>query len=398
MDMDGVTLFDMTEIHPSIKGYSGVVSDGHYLYFIPLNNGDFFGTVARYSLNETFSDAKSWHTFDTTRVDKSSQGFVDGIFDGRYLYLIPFCNDKHHGQVTRYDTSKAFDDIASWQVFDSSQLHPNSKGFVSGCYDGRYLYLSPYQLDHATHHGQVTRYDTHAEFCELTAWQVYDTAQTHIDSRGFHSAVSDEQYVYFVPYLRDAGVHNGILLCYEKSKAFDDTNAWQYFDMTQLGEECQGYIGAVYHKGMIYFAPYRNNEQRHGNVLRFNTNKNLHDLSAWTVFNCEKVDIGSRGFFGAICDDEYLYLLPHCRGLNNYHGQLTRYKLTQNFEAPESWSICELENASSNCKGFIGGLIQKKKLYLAPFEIDAGCHSGVVACIQLDKDDIWQQPATEVID
>jgi hypothetical protein len=396
--MHGVTLFDMTKLQPSIKGYSGVVSDGQYFYFIPLNNGGFFGTVARYDASQVFDNSSSWHTFDTTQVDESSRGFVDGLFDGRFLYLVPFCNDKHHGQVTRYDTRKPFEHIDSWSIFDSTRLDPNSRGFVSGCFDGRYIYLSPYQLDHSTQHGQVTRYDTRGEFSNTKAWQVFDTAKIHKDSRGFHSAVSDEKYVYFIPYLRDGGEHSSILICYDRSLPFEHPGAWQHFDMTALGEKCQGYIGAVYHDGMLYFAPYRNNEQRHGNVLRFNTKLKLHDLTAWTVFDCAQIDAGSRGFFGAICDEQHLYLLPHCRGPENYHGLLARYKLTAPFDSVDSWSVCDLEQADPTCRGFIGGVIHQRQLYLSPFEIDAGCHSGLVARLDLEQEQVWSQPTLALID
>ncbi|WP_281560627.1 hypothetical protein [Thalassomonas sp. RHCl1] len=396
--MDGVTLFDMTHLQPGIKGYSGVVSDGRYFYFIPLNNGDFFGTVARFDIAKPFDETASWDTFDSTQLDGGSRGFIDGLFDGRYLYLIPFCNDKHHGQITRYDTQKPFDEQDSWRVFDSTAIHPNSRGFVSGCFDGRYIYLSPYQLDHSTHHGQVTRYDTQGGFSDPGSWQVFDTAQVHADSRGFHSAVSDGKYVYFIPYLRDGGEHSSMLLCYDLSQGFEHPGAWQAFDMAALGEQCRGYIGAVYHKGMLYFAPYRNNEQRHGNVLRFNTDMKVQDLAAWTVFDCARVEPGSRGFFGALCDQDYLYLLPHCRALGQYHGQLARYRLSGAFDDPDSWSVCDLALADPACRGFIGGVIHQQHLYLAPFETDTGCHSGLAARLDLNLEQVWQQPALEAVD
>src|SRR4051812_11456285 len=135
--MDGITLFDMSRADPAWRGFSGAVSDGQFIYYAPLNNGGFFGQVVRYDPQRAFDDPTAWSGFDTTRIDAGSRGFVDAVFDGRYLYLVPFCRGEHHGQVTRYDTRAAFDDPASWSAFDTMTVHPDSRGFVSGCFDGR---------------------------------------------------------------------------------------------------------------------------------------------------------------------------------------------------------------------------------------------------------------------
>ncbi|MBF0468712.1 MAG: hypothetical protein HQK61_07485 [Desulfamplus sp.] len=149
----GIEIFDTTLANPDSRGFSGIASDGRYLYFAPLNNGT-MGQVARYDTTLPFDDSKGWSFFDTAKVHPASRGFVDALFDGRYIYLIPFFQYvnqvRHHGQVTRYDTTLNFNDPESWSFFDTTILHPNSRGFVSGCFDGNHIYLSPYQLDFAT--------------------------------------------------------------------------------------------------------------------------------------------------------------------------------------------------------------------------------------------------------
>jgi len=387
--MDGIELFDVSRVHPANRGFSGAVFDGRFIYLVPLNNGDFFGQVLRFDPSGAFDDPASWDNFDSTQVSADSRGFIDGLFDGRYLYLIPFCNSEHHGQVTRYDTHLPFSDAASWTVFDTTKVHQNSRGFVSGCFDGRYIYLSPYQLNHSTQHGQVTRFDTQARFDDVSAWQVFDTASVHPDSRGFHSAVSEGDYIYFIPYLRGEGKHSGLLLRFDRRMPFDSPSAWQYFDLTQLDPGCQGYVGGVCHDGMLYLAPYIEDLNRHGRVVRFNTRAEFDDPTSWSVFDCAQVDQGSRGFFGALCDGRYLYLLPHCRGVGHYHGQLTRHDLTKEFDDPASWSICDVGRVDAAARGFIGGVLHAGYLYLVPYEIDASCHSGLAARVKLDKEDIW---------
>lgn len=387
--MGAIELFDVGAADPALRGFSGAVTDGRYIYLAPLNNGSFFGQVARYDPALPFDDPAAWDSFDSALVDGSSRGFVDGIFDGRYLYLIPFCNGVHHGQVTRYDTRLPFGEAASWTVFDTMALHPHSRGFVSGCFDGRYLYLAPYQLDHVTHHGQVTRYDTEAGFTDPAAWQVFDTAAVDPDSRGFHSALSAGDYVYFVPYFRGGGQYSGMLARYDRRLPFDSASAWTCVDLTAFDAGSKGFIGAVCHDHMLYLAPYMDGGDRHGRVARYDTRLPVNDAASWKVFDCARVDQGSRGFFGALCDGRHLYLVPHCRGVGQYHGQLTRCDLAAGFDDPSSWSFCDIGAIDPNGRGFIGGALLGGYLYLAPFETDAGRHSGLAVRLKLDDESLW---------
>ncbi|MCX7180151.1 MAG: hypothetical protein NTX56_15760 [Proteobacteria bacterium] len=389
--MDGVELFDVAGRFPGGRGFSGAACDGRYVYLAPLNNGQLHGQVARFDTTLAFDDPAAWASFDSATVHADSRGFVDAIYDGRYLYLVPYFNGCHHGQVTRYDTRQPFAAAGSWQVFDSATLHPGSRGFVSGCFDGRHVYLAPYQLDHTTTNGQVTRFDTQGDFLDPAAWQVFDTSGVHPDSRGFHSAVPAGDYVYFVPYLRQGNEYSGLLARYDRRLPFDDPVAWRHFDLTTLAPGCKGYVGGMCHDGMLYLSPYVDGTDRHGRAVRYDTRRELDDAKAWTWFDCARVDAGSRGFFGAIHAGRHLYFIPHCRGVGQYHGQITRCDLTKPFDDPASWSFCDLAEAHPDCRGFIGGVVHGGHLYLPPFETDAGRHSGLAARIDVDQEGIWRQ-------
>ncbi len=383
--MNGIELFNLTQAHADARGFSGAVCDGRYIYLAPLNNGNFHGRVARYDVSLAFDDVAAWSTFDSASLNGNSRGFVDAIFDGRYLYLVPYFQGSHHGQVTRYDTQAPFDAAASWQFFDTSSLQANCRGFVSGCFDGRYVYLSPYQLDFSTTHGQVVRYDTQADFLDAAAWQYFDTAQVDPNSKGFHSAVCEGDYIYFVPYLRTPSEYSGLLARYDRRLPFDDVSAWRHYDLTQLAPGCKGYVGGMCHDGMLYLSPYVDGTDRHGRALRFDTRRELDDVSAWTLFDCAQLDAGSRGFFGAIYAEGFLYLVPHCRGVHQYHGQITRCDLSRPFDDRASWSYCDLTQAHADCRGFIGGVVHDGYLYLPPFETDAGQHSGLAVKMALTQ-------------
>jgi hypothetical protein len=387
---EGVEFFDVQALHAGCRGFSGVVGNGRHLYFAPLNNGAFHGRVARHDTALAFADPAAWSMFDCAQLDPAARGFVDALSDGRFIYLVPFCNGDHHGRVTRYDSTGNFADPASWRVVDLQRLHPAARGFVSGCCAGRYVYFAPYQLDHATTHGLIARFDTRGDFTDPASWQFFDATQVHPDCRGFHSAIWDgADQVYFVPYLRQGKDYNGRLLRHVTTGAFADPAAWQSYDLTAIDPHCRGYVGGCCHQGMLYLAPYFDGADRHGRVLRFASSAALDTPSAWTLFDCATLDPGSRGFFGAVADTEHLYLIPHCRGVDQYHGQLTRHTFAGDFAAASSWSFHDLARDHPDARGFIGAALQGDALYLAPFETAAGRHSGLVARLRLGAENLW---------
>jgi len=385
----GVDLMDISSVHIDAKGFSGMAFDGRFIYYAPLNNGDFFGQVCRYDTQLEFTDDDAWKLFDCAELNTSCRGFTDAIYDGRYVTLIPFCNGEHHGHVTRYDTQKPFHENSSWEYFDITQLNERCRGFVSGCFDGRYLVLSPYQLDFQTHHGCIARFDTQRSLDDQKAWQWFDAAVLDEDCRGFHSAIATDHYVYLVPYCRADKNYNGLLVRYKKSASFSDPNAWQSVELSHFDPMCRGFIGGAYRQGKIYLAPYFDGEVRHGRVMQFDESMALEDPHAWEIFDSTEVNCNSRGFFGAICDEHYLYLLPHCRGVNEYHGQITRYRFSAAFTDKNAWSVCDLTQANELCKGFIGGVIHQGDLFLAPFETQQGCPSGLAAKVTLNQPSLW---------
>jgi hypothetical protein len=61
--------------------------------------------TARYDTQAAFATAGSWQTFDTTTLNAAAVGFIDAIFDGQYVYLVPRSNGPYHGIFTRFDAT-----------------------------------------------------------------------------------------------------------------------------------------------------------------------------------------------------------------------------------------------------------------------------------------------------
>jgi hypothetical protein len=144
------------------KGYGGGVFDGRYVYFVPSYDGSsHHGRVLRYDTESTFSNSNSWSSFDAGSVGGlNTKGYQSGVFDGRYVYFVPN-NDgsSRHGRVLRYDTESTFSNSNSWSSFDAGSVGSNTKGYQGGVFDGRYVYFVPYH-DDSSFHGKVLRYDT----------------------------------------------------------------------------------------------------------------------------------------------------------------------------------------------------------------------------------------------
>ena len=121
-------------------------------------NGHIKEIIAKWQQKgNTFSVSASYSFFNTASLNANSKGFYGAVFDGRYIYFVPYFNTAYSGQVTRYDTTGSFTQSSSWSFFDTASLNANSKGFYGAVFDGRYIYFVPY--NNGNIHGQVTRFD-----------------------------------------------------------------------------------------------------------------------------------------------------------------------------------------------------------------------------------------------
>ena len=71
------------------------------------------------------------------------------------MYLVPYYCSVYLGQITRYDTTLPFTSASSYSVFDITTLNANCKGLFYGVYDGKFVYLIPY--NNGSVFGQITR-------------------------------------------------------------------------------------------------------------------------------------------------------------------------------------------------------------------------------------------------
>jgi hypothetical protein len=372
-------------------GYSGAVFDGRYVYFVPYYDGEYHGEVLRYDTTEDFTDLGSWAAYEpgANGVGSDPDGYVGGVFDGRYVYFAPAENDTApHGEVLRYDTELPFGQSSSWSAFDAT-VAPGvlaKGGYRGAIFDGQYVYFVPY-YDGTNYHSEVLRYDTGLDFQNSASWATF----APLPDGGYWGGTFDGRYVYFAPYYNGTAGCHGEVLRYDTTApaSFTDPAAWESFDvvLNGVGATPAGYRGAAYDGQYVYFAPYYNGTEHHGEILRFDTGLTFASADSWKVFDARSMNVGHRavGFTNAIFDGRYVYFVPYRDNSlvdREIHGEVLRYDTTGEdllFNDSSLWTPVE-ENEfclGTERGGYLGGVFDGRYVYFSPYEHQYRRLSGV---------------------
>jgi hypothetical protein len=251
--------FNLTQASGSadltVPGFQGAAFDQRYVYFAPGYIGQLTGDtvasghVSRYDTQADFTKAESWSSFDLVGLDENAAGFSGVVFDGTYLYFVP--HKTANPRAIRFDTRASFDMASSWSVFDLSTVSEFAGGFTGGVFDGRYVYFMPANASEFTHRDSVvTRYDTQAEFTAATAWSSFDTEGISGNNAWtFTGGAFDGRYLYLVP-------SNGSpFLRYDTEAGFDAAGSWESLFLNRVSVNASRYSGASFDGRYIYLSP-----------------------------------------------------------------------------------------------------------------------------------------------
>ncbi len=359
------------------KGFVGAVFDGHYVYFVPYNNGpDNSGTVVRFDTTGNLTTSGSWSAYDAGNTSGlSTKGFSGGVFDGRYIYFTPQVNGgSFSGTVVRFDTTGNFTTSGSWSAYDAGNTSGlSTKGFIGAVFDGRYIYFVPHN-NGTSSDGIVLRFDTTGNFTTSGSWSAYDAGSTSgLNSTGFYGGVFDGRYVYLVP------ANSGTVLRFDTTGNFTTSGSWSAYDAGNTsGLNTTGYNGAVFDGRYIYFVPNFNVSGYTGTVLRFDTTGNFTTSGSWSAYDAGSTDgLNTKGFFGAVFDGRYVYFVPDANS-SGFIGTVLRFNTTGNFTSASSWSAFDASSTSGlNSTGYAGAVMDGRYIYFAPLNNSAGA-SGIV--------------------
>lgn len=262
---------DLTKlVHSDAQGFGTAFMDeaNQWLYFPAFrkNAGSGLTTntlMVRFNLTKDLSDASAYEYFDVASLKLPYTGWVHGGFVNGFAYFSPTLQlprSTQHGIFLRYDASKPFGDPSAWSSFDLvKNVHAQAKGFQSAEVKAPFIYLIPYGVG-ASH---FVRYDTRAPFANHNSYEVFDTTTLYPNAKGFTASVIRDDLFISTPWRdlsrsrRDQSM--GIAAAFDTRKRLTDANAWSFIDLTTVDPNAKGYQGGwTDQQGFVYFVPTAN--------------------------------------------------------------------------------------------------------------------------------------------
>jgi hypothetical protein len=353
------TTFDLTPIDARLGGMRGAVFDGAYLYAVPYyyDSANGTGVTARYDVSMPFDAPASWTAFDATMVSARTKAFWGGAYDGRYVYYVSSNQYGQGGITARFDPHGTFTDKSAWATFDMTLLPGNPLLFRGAVFDGQYLYFIP-ESD-PRNAAYVARYDTHLPLANLSSWLTFDASTIDPNFNELSGGAYDGRYVYFAP------ERLGIAGRYDTQAAFQSPTAWNTFDVAMILSGAVAFQGAAFDGRYVYFIP-TDGSPNETVVVRYDTRTPFGAKASWSTFDVKAFGPKAGGFRGAVFDGRFVYLVPYGNATQLHVGLVVRYDTTSPFGNSSSWSTFDLEPLRALATGFAGGAYDGRYVYLIP--------------------------------
>ena len=369
--------FNLVTVNSTLKGFSGGVSDGRYVYFTPYYNGvDYSGNTVRYDTTKSFTDPASWEYFNVTRINPALKSFYGAAASGSYIYYIPSYNwAGYHGKSVRYDTTKPFTDVASWEYFDIQTVDASLEGFIAAVPSGNSVYYIPYYNDLGSS-GSTARYDTTKPYTNAGSWEFFDTTTVDINLAGFYGGAAVGNYVYYCPSYNDNLGYSGVAARYDTTKPFTDVASWEHYDVAQVDPSLVGFGGMVSSGTYVYYIPWGYSDPviYSGNTTRYDTTKSFTDAGSWEYIDIGQINETLVGFYGGAVLGNHVYYSPQTNKIA-YSGTSARYDTTKSFTSTGSWEYYNMTPMNPLMKGFWNAVSSGDAVYFVPF---GGTYNGVV--------------------
>ena len=330
-----------------------------------------------------------WDVFDAGNINGlNTKGYFGAAFDGRYVYYAPCRTNDFHGNVLRYDTKKDFDNSASWEAYNASKTDGNNcVGYSSAIYANGYVYFVPF-ASKSQRHAKILRFNTKYDFKDKRAWSSYDASEVlKLKNSGYVGAEFDGRYIFFAPFGYKPYAH-GKILRYDTTKDFNNRNSYDVYDASETDElMTKGFYGTVYDQRYIYFVPFNDGKVFHARVLRYDTKQSFNSQKSWEAFDAGSLSgIQTGGYKGGVFDGRYVYFVPF-RDSNGVHGKVLRYDTKEDFKSRNSWQIYDASKTSGeNAIGYVGAVYVNKKVYFVPYSQENNVFHSVFLCYDTTKD------------
>lgn len=365
LNQNSFAFFNTASVNSNSNTLWGGAFDGNYIYYAP-NGGGALGQITRFDVRAPFNSSSSYSFFNMAAINPSAKGYSGAVFDGRYVYFIPYENGVSSGLAARYDTTVPFDAISSYTFFDLTTVTANAKGFWGGLYHQGYVYFCPNSTTlGSVFSGLAVRYNVTQAFNNAASYQTFDLGSINPNMKGFTGMVSDGTKIYFIPFKNNSGYH-GNFTVYDTSGSFTSSGSYQSVDLASVNAGAIGFVGATFDGSYIYLVPNTNNSGPSGLVTRYKIDSNFSSGSSYETFDLTTINSGAKGFFGGAFDGRYVYYVPNNNGVPD--GLIVQYDITANFSSANpgylTYATATLNAASV---GFTGSITDGKYLYLVPF-------------------------------
>jgi len=244
-------------------------------------------------------------------------------------------------------------------------------GYSTSLYIGRLDEVRIY--DRALSEEEVQQlYSFHGGFTNVSSWAAYDAGSNGVgnDPDGYYGAVFDGRFVYFAPFDNGTDRH-GEVLRYDTIGDFASGSSWAAFDPGDhgVGIDSDGYISAVFDGRYVYFVPHHNGIDYFGEVLRYDTHGSFVAAVSWQSYDpgANGVGVDADGYAGGVYDGRYVYFAPSYNG-TEHHGEVLRYDTLAAFSEPSSWTTFDpgATGVGQDPDGYNGAAFDGQYVYFAP--------------------------------
>jgi len=194
----GVTILNLQSIDADLAGFHGGFTDGHYGYFVPLqNNTAAFGKFVRVDLSNFTTGGVT--VLNLAAFDPDLVYFTSGFTDGKYAYLVS--RNYAHNKIARVDLANFT--TGGVTVLNLTAVDPTFGASGGAFTDGNFGYFTTLDSAPSVYSGKIAR----VNLSNFTAdgVTILDLATVDAGLKGFQGGFTDGRYAWIPPAIGTKG-------------------------------------------------------------------------------------------------------------------------------------------------------------------------------------------------
>ena len=375
---DTTETMDVATLNADYIGMGNTCFDGRYLYFHNKQDSKNY-IFLRYDTEATFT-AGNVEAFDLSTVNAGAREYSGFTFDGRYVYGVPYgTGASKHGLFFRYDTQASFTNSGSYTVYDITAVDSNAKGLYNACFDGRYIYLCPF-YNGTIYVGKIIRYDTTASFSAAGSYSVFDLSTINSLYVGYIDTAVIGEYVYFFPYENNTNRH-GNLIRYKIGETFTSSASYEAFNLASIDSDWVVINGNCFDGRYLYMATYSDaGGGTNDRIIRYDTTREFDNSNAYEDFRTSVLSPDGEGYRNMFFDGRYIYVGSYYDiTAASYFADIPVYDTWKEFDATASWYLFDRTGIDADLVANASINFDGEYLYIFPFTNASATYVGKIS-------------------